>query len=165
MSTSSQTVPGLQYLSRGGQLPSREGAALVEHLGTFSSLLTLYLSSLHDAEFYGEMTTTSYLPFSHPELVSMVTVLRDVYVSLHMEKHLPHGYSAARLTRSPLSSRTVELKPSPAEYQQMKKVILSFFPLICMCDSSPTSSTAYCTKPLTLRAELHRFESHLRQSR
>ena len=92
----------------------------MERLGTFSTLFTLYLSTLHDAEFYGETTSSSYLPFSHSQLVGMVTVLRDVYVSLHMEKYLPHGYSASRLKSA--SSRVAEMKPSPTEYQQLKQV-------------------------------------------
>lgn len=122
-STSSHSAPALQYLSRGGQLPSSEGTALVERLGTFSTLFSLYLSTLHDAEFYGE-TSGSYLPFSHAQLVRMITTLRDVYVSLHMEKHLPPGYSASRLTSSSTvsSHRAGELKPSAAEYQQLKQV-------------------------------------------
>ena len=117
--TFSQSVPGLQYLSRGGQLPSREGTALVEQLGTFSSLFSLYLSTLHDAEFYGETVVGSPLPFSHAQLVTMVTALCDVFVSLHMEKHLPHGYSAAVIGSG---SRLIQMKPSPAEYQQLKQV-------------------------------------------
>ena len=106
--------------------------ALVERLGTFSTVFCLYLSMLHDAEFYGE-TSGNYLPFSHAHLVGMVSTLRDVYVSLHMERHLPHSYTASR--HSPLaaasvsdssstfsSPRVVEMRPSVAEYQQMKKV-------------------------------------------
>ena len=118
----SQSISGLQYLSRGGQLPSQEGMAIVERLGTFSSFFSLYLSTLHDAEFYGETTTStseSFLPFTHTQLVSMVTVLRDVYVSLHMEKHLPHGHSTSRATPS---------SPSPVEYQQLKQCV---YQLLC----------------------------------
>ncbi|CAI8053569.1 Ubiquitin-protein ligase E3C, partial [Geodia barretti] len=117
----SGSVPGLQFLSRGGQLPSREGRALVERLGTFSTLLSLYLSTLHDAEFYGETSTGGHLPFSRGQLVEMVAVLRDVYVSLHMEKHLPHS-----LFRAP--ARLVEMKPSPVEYQQLKQCV---YQLLC----------------------------------
>ena len=50
----------------------------------------------------------------------MVAVLRDVYVSLHMEKHLPHS-----LFRAP--ARLVEMKPSPVEYQQLKQVCSCVF--------------------------------------
>jgi ubiquitin-protein ligase E3 C len=57
----------------------------------------------------------------------MVAVLRDVYVSLHMEKHLPHGLSASRLA-SGASARVAEMKPSPAEYQQLK---LCVYQLLC----------------------------------
>jgi hypothetical protein len=117
----SGSVPGLQFLSRGGQLPSREGQALVERLGTFSTLLSLYLSTLHDAEFYGETSTGGHLPFSRGQLVEMVAVLRDVYVSLHMEKHLPHS-----LSRAP--ARLAEMKPSPVEYQQLKQCV---YQLLC----------------------------------
>ena len=122
--TCSRPVSGLQYLSRGVQLPSREGTAIVERLGTFCSLFSLYLSTLHDAEFYGETAANSgsFLPFSHGQLVAMVAVLRDVYVSLHAEKHLPHGYSTSRALAS---SRLMEMKPSPAEYQILKQVMIS----------------------------------------
>lgn len=99
----------------------------MERLGTFSTLFSLYLSTLHDAEFYGE-TAGIFLPFSHDELVRMVAILRDVYVSLHMEKHLPHGYSASRHanTSAVFSSRVVEIKPSPTEYQQLKQVLYMY---------------------------------------
>lgn len=116
----SGSVPGLQFLARGGQLPSREATALVERLSTFSSLFSLYLSTLHDAEFYGETLVGSHLPFPRSQLVEMVATLRDVYVSLHMEKHILHS-----LSRSP--ARLAEMKPSPVEYQQLKQVQQEMF--------------------------------------
>ena len=45
----------LQQLARGGSLPPHAGMTLVEQLTTFCLLFTLYLSTLHDAEFYHEM--------------------------------------------------------------------------------------------------------------
>ena len=45
----------LQQLARGGSLPHPAGMMLVEQLTTFCLLFTLYLSTLHDAEFYHEM--------------------------------------------------------------------------------------------------------------
>ena len=91
----------------------------MERLGTFASLFSLYLSTLHDAEFYGESNVGSgYLPFSRVQLVGMVAVLRDVYVSLHMEKHIAH--SAALRLGCP--SCLAEMRPWPVEYQRLKQV-------------------------------------------
>ena len=45
----------LQQLARGGSPPHPAGMMLVEQLTTFCLLFTLYLSTLHDAEFYHEM--------------------------------------------------------------------------------------------------------------
>ena len=35
----------------------------------------------------------SHIPFSLSQLADMVLVLRDIFISLHMEKHLPPSYS------------------------------------------------------------------------
>ena len=83
---------------------------LVEQLTTFCLLFSLYLSTLHDAEFYHEMkgmpccgqtcrpdvwladvclsSAGSFMPFSLPQLAAMIQVLRDVFVSLHLQRPL-----------------------------------------------------------------------------
>lgn len=52
----SQRTPVLcvQQLVKGLYLPVKGACALVEHLSTFCSLFSIYLSTLHDAEFYRE---------------------------------------------------------------------------------------------------------------
>lgn len=100
----------LQQLARGGSLPYPAGMMLVEQLTTFCLLFSLYLSTLHDAEFYHEMkgmpccgqtckpdmwladmclsSAGSFMPFSLSQLAAMIQVLRDVFVSLHLQRPL-----------------------------------------------------------------------------
>lgn len=121
----------LQQLARGGFLPPHEGVLVVEQLTTFCTLFSLYLSTLHDAEFYCEMkgdqqwlddrplrtdwsgcvflSTGSSMPFSMPQLAAMIRVLRDVFVSLHMERPLKQSSS----------------RPEPFEWRCLKKVALA----------------------------------------
>ena len=119
---------------------------MVEGLSTFSVLFTLYLSTLHDAEFYREregessshfrtiywsesrrnrftlpplpspptppslapvVPVMSHMPFSLSELAAMAVVLRDIFISLHMERHLPPTYSLSRSVAPPIT------KPHP----------------------------------------------------
>ena len=78
----------LHHLSKGLSLPPQLGAAIIERLSTFSSLFTLYLSTLHDAELYCELEG-NHTPFTTKEIVDMVAVLRDCFINLQLEKHLP----------------------------------------------------------------------------
>lgn len=39
------------------------------------------------------------MPFSLSELAGMAAVLRDIFITLHMEKHLPPAYSLSRSTQ------------------------------------------------------------------
>ena len=48
-------MPCLKQLGKGLVLPPKDGLALVERLSAFCSLFSLYLSTLHDAEFYREI--------------------------------------------------------------------------------------------------------------
>ncbi len=61
----------------------------------------------------------SQVPFTLDQLPAMSAVLRDVFLSLHMEKHLPptHAFSRSMESHAPL-------KPHPEEWSQLKGVIL-----------------------------------------
>ena len=50
----------LQQLMRGLSLPPVHAMAVVENLSTFSVLFSLYLGTLHDAEFYREQEGVLY---------------------------------------------------------------------------------------------------------
>lgn len=59
----------------------------------------------------------SHIPFSLSELASMAAVLRDVFVTLHMEKHLPPTYSLSRASTAPTKPHPqVCLLPHPSRY-------------------------------------------------
>ena len=72
----------LDQLCRGSGVGGSDAFSLMHLLTTFCCLLSISLSSLHDMEF----TTQS--PFSMPELIIVIMKLRDVYISLFLERNI-----------------------------------------------------------------------------
>lgn len=132
--THSDPVLCLQQLSRGLALPRPQAMAIISGLSTYTVLFSLYLSTLHDAEFYREnqgmqpdlpsdgltrcltppspplptpVPVSSQIPFSLSELTVMVTAFRDVFITLHLERHLPPTYTLSQQTVTP------DTKPHP----------------------------------------------------
>ena len=87
----SDPVSCLHQLSKGIPLPSSPSSALIERLATFSTLFTLYLSTLHDAELYSELEG-SHTPFTLDQIARMVPPLRDCFITLQLDKHLSSSY-------------------------------------------------------------------------
>ena len=54
------------------------------------------------------------MPFAVSQLVAMVTLLRDCFLSLHMERHLPHTISQRQ--------RPLETRPTSQEWHCLKQV-------------------------------------------
>jgi len=95
-------VSCLHQLSKGLSLPPTTCLVLVQQLTTFCLLFSLYLSTLHDAEFYSELQGSNN-PFSLDQLSDMVPPLRDVFITLQLDNHLPASHH---------SNKSIQLKPS-----------------------------------------------------
>ena len=100
--------PCLFSLRHGLPLPRHETATLLQQLSSFSLLLSLSLSSLHDFEL------CTHCPFTLPTMNAIAVSLRDVYVNLHTIKH-------------PISSTTMHF----AKTVSFSVVIISF--ISCHC--------------------------------
>ena len=100
---------------------------------------------LHDAKFYGDTllggTDSSYLPFSHSNCV-----LRDVFVSLHMERHLCH--SASRMGGS---SCLAEMRMSFVQFWQLKECV--YISGVCMRGTVDSHSVPQVTGRWQIRRE------------
>lgn len=103
-------VNALDQLSRGFPLPPSVGVALLQYLTTFSTLFLISLSSLHDTE------VASLGPFSLRELVGVSLKLRDLFVVLHLEKHLPNK---GVFKTTPTSD---SMRPHPHEWSALANV-------------------------------------------
>jgi ubiquitin-protein ligase E3 C len=105
------SVNCLDQLCRGSSLPSHMGVILLELLSSFSPLLSVSLSSLHDSE------VASHGPFSLTELAHISLKLKDVFIALHLETHL---------STKALYSKTTPIddeRPHPSEWKQLSNLL------------------------------------------
>lgn len=102
----------IDQLCHGISLPYPKGVVLLELLSTFCSLLFVSLSSLHDGE------VASLGPFGFNELAFISLKLRDLFVVLHLELHLPTRGGGAYFKTTP----TIGERPHPNEWNFLANV-------------------------------------------
>ena len=82
------STPLISLLAQGIKMTSHERDEVVPHLAVFSSLFGYLLVTIHDSEFYsstggekpGSAAGKAWMPFTLAELVSMSTLLRDIFI-------------------------------------------------------------------------------------
>lgn len=105
-SINSGSASVLKQLAGGVIISSTCSNELIPQLVTFSAIFQLMLFTLHDAEFYGDITgqyilsclyfkiihisVKTPLPFTLSEVCSISGILRDVMVTISLGKHLPN---------------------------------------------------------------------------
>ena len=112
------SIKCIDHLARGSTLPTEMGVSILELCSCFACLFSLSLSSLHDAE------VVNLGPFPLDHLASISLKLKDLFVVLHLETHLPVTYNA-----TPLSDQK---RPHPSEWKFLSHV-RNFIHLFSMC--------------------------------
>lgn len=98
--------------------------SVLELLSTYSCLFSISLSSLHDSE------VTSLGPFTLHELTIISLKLRDIFIVLHLETHLPNlGIFKATPTHNtrPRPSEWTMLSDVSRERESVSILAFSFF--------------------------------------
>ncbi len=85
------SVMVLDQFRRGLSLPTHEGNTILYKLTTFSVLLFVSLSSLHDIEVFTKG------PFTMADLCAVTLKLRDVFVNINLNNHLYSVMNASSL--------------------------------------------------------------------
>ena len=126
------SIKCIDHLARGSALPNEMGVSILELCSCFACLFSLSLSSLHDTE------VVNLGPFPLDRLASISLKLKDLFVVLHLETHLPVTYVA-----TPLSDQK---RPLPSEWKFLSNVrnypflyllihllfyVSIYFPIIC----------------------------------
>ena len=102
------SIKCIDHLARGSALPNEMGVSILELCSCFACLFSLSLSSLHDTE----VVNLGPFPFDH--LANISLKLKDLFVVLHLETHLPVTYIA-----TPLSDQK---RPHPSEWKFLANV-------------------------------------------
>ena len=89
----------------------------------------------------------SQMPFSVPDLTNMVQQLRDLYVSLHFEKQLPH--TLQRALRDTKPTVQVVLPPSPSLSHSLTHSLTPPLPPSLAHSLTPSLRNSLTHSPLT----------------